>query len=99
MPVKTEEIKEIKILPSGELILVLRSGGNPNYQHIYREAAEVYWDNNLSAFISPKPRKWSYLDWFNHIVKTTKNININLKLTESTAWVNITPKLKAQMVI
>lgn len=29
------------------------------YQYVYREAAEVYWDNDLKCFVSPVPREWN----------------------------------------
>jgi len=38
------------------MYVVLAIGGNPMYQYIYREAAEVYWDNNIKGFKAPPPR-------------------------------------------
>jgi hypothetical protein len=92
-----EVIESVEILENGQLILVLASGGNPSYQHIYREAAEVKWDTNLKAFTSPPPREWSHSDWFHHIVKIAKNCNINLSLNNQTNWVNVPKNIKEQM--
>ena len=93
-----EVIERVEILENEELIVVLASGGDPSYQHIYREAAEVNWDDNLKAFKSPTPREWSHSDWFHHIVKVAKNCSIDLSLNSETNWVNIPNNVKEQMV-
>ena len=61
---------------------------------IYREAAEVHWDNNKLFLYSPKPREWSYFDWYKHILKVA---NCNLLLTKNTVWTNIPLALKDQI--
>ena len=64
-----ESISTIEILESGEITVVLASGGKPMYQYIYREAAEVCSDNEKgNCFKAPAPRKWSYSDWYHHII-------------------------------
>ena len=52
-----EEISKVEILDNQEMYVVLASGGKPMYQYIYREAAEVYWDNDIKGFKAPPPRK------------------------------------------
>ena len=94
-----ENISSIEMLDSKELIVVIESGGKPSYQFIYREAAEVNWDNQLKAFKSPVPRKWSHSDWFNHIVKVAKNCGISLVLKDTTGWVNISTETKAEICV
>jgi len=93
-----EVIERVEILKNGQLILVLASGGNTSYQHIYREAAEVKWNSNLKAFTSPRPRDWSYSDWFHHIFKVAKNCNINLVTNNQTTWVNIPTDVKNEIL-
>ncbi|TLX45119.1 hypothetical protein C1E24_20625 [Pseudoalteromonas phenolica] len=93
-----ELIERVEILENGQLILVLASGGSPSYQHIYREAAEVQWNNNLKAFTSPVPREWSHSGWFHHIVKIAKNCNINLTINNQTSWVNISDDVKKEIL-
>lgn len=44
-----EIINKVEVLESGELILVLEGGGRFGYQHIYREAADIYWDNECGG--------------------------------------------------
>ncbi|ARD21392.1 MULTISPECIES: hypothetical protein [Shewanella] len=94
-----EVIERVEILENNQLIVVLASGGNPRYQHIYREGAEVYWDNGLKAFTSPPPRSWSHSDWLHQIINVTKNCNINLSFNDETLWVNIPNNVKEQMVV
>ncbi|WP_432468461.1 hypothetical protein [Agarivorans sp. Z349TD_8] len=94
-----EVIERVEVLENGQLIVVLASGGDSSYQNIYREAAEVNWDNNLKAFKSPPPRNWSHSDWFHHIVNVTKKCSIKLILNNETTWVNIPDNVKEQMLV
>jgi len=83
----TEEIiSEVKVLDSGKLLLILKSGGNNSYQYVYREAAGVYWEPDLKGFISTEPKDWSYITWFSHMIKIVKQVGIDLKLTNQTKW-------------
>ncbi|MBD1560014.1 hypothetical protein HC752_24150 [Vibrio sp. S9_S30] len=93
-----EIIERVEILENGQLILVLASGGDPSYQYIYREAAEVSWDNSLKAFKSPVPRDWTYSDWFHHVIKVAKKCNIKLELAGNTSWVNVSDSIKEHMI-
>jgi len=45
-----EKISKVEIIDNQEVDVVLKSGGKPTYQHIYREAAVVYWDNVAPEF-------------------------------------------------
>jgi hypothetical protein len=94
----TENISRIEILENGELILILESSGNAGYQHIYREAAEVYWDKELKGFKSPRPREISYLEQYFHIVKVAKNCSILLSLNPSTEFKNISSSIKDEIL-
>ena len=93
-----EEISKIEILESGEMFVVLASGGKPMYQYIYREAAEVYWDKEIKGFKVPAPRKWSHSEWFIQIVNVSASgLGISLKLLDGTSWVNVLEQTKAKM--
>lgn len=61
------------------------------YPMIYREAVEVHWDAKGRYLYSPKPREWSYLDWFRHIVDTAGD----LVLSPDTRWRNIPDSLRS----
>ena len=94
-----EVIGKVEILENNQLIVVLASGGQPDYQYIYREAAEVNWDDDLKAFKSHAPSEWSHSDCFHHIIKVAKNVSINLTLNNDTTWVNISNNIKKQMLV
>ena len=57
--------------------------GFEKFTMIYRTATEVHWDNEKSTLYSPKPRDWSYLEWYLHIVGVAKS-----------EWINISEDLK-----
>jgi hypothetical protein len=93
-----EEISKVEILSNEEMYVVLASGGKPSYQHIYREAAEIYWDNDIKGFKAPAPRKWSHSDWFHHIVSVVASgLGVSLELSSKTDWVNVPAQTKAEI--
>ncbi len=93
-----ELISKVEILDNEEMYVVLASGGKPMYQHIYREAAEVYWDNDKQGFKAPPPRKWSHSDWYHHIVSVADSgLGISLELSSDTSWVNVSTQTKADI--
>ena len=93
-----EEILKIEILENGEMFVLLKSGGKPMYQYIYREAAEVYWDNEVKGFKAPAPRKWSHSDGFKQIViVTASGLGVSLKLLNDTSWINVPEQTKAEI--
>ena len=94
----TEEISKIEILENEELYVSLSGGGKSMYQYIYREAAEVYWDNEVKAFKAPAPREWTHSDWYHHIVSVAASgLGISLVLTNKTEWVNIPLHIKEEI--
>ncbi len=93
-----EVISKIEVLDNEEMYVVLASGGKPMYQHIYREAAEVYWDNERKGFKAPTPKKWSHSDWYHHIVSVAASgLGISLELSSKTNWVNVSSQAKAEI--
>ncbi len=62
---------------------------------IYRTATEVHWDNENYFLYSPKPKDWTYLDWYKHIINVAKNeCFCNLILNKETVFININQELK-----
>jgi hypothetical protein len=62
---------------------------------IYRTATEVHWDSEKQFLYSPKPKDWTYLDWYKHIVKVArKECNCELLINEYTIFSNISNQLK-----
>src|SRR5207247_10455554 len=64
------------------------------YAMIYREAVEVHWNSEGKYLYSPKPRDWSYFDWFRHIINTVDPQKTDLTLAEDTRWINIPDDLR-----
>lgn len=67
------------------------------FHQIYRTASEVHWNNDKKVLYSPKPRKWSYFNWFVHIVEIVKEDCI-LLITNETIWTNIPDDLKNEIL-
>ena len=64
---------------------------------IYREAADVHWDPARHHLHSPKPREWTYLHWFQHIIGIAAVHSHDLRLTSSTAWVGVPSELRREI--
>lgn len=87
-----DHILKVEIDDSGRLHLTPEK---LKFPLIYRTATEVHWDKDRGTLYSPKPREWSYLEWFSHIKQIVKTeCLIELKLTENTEWINIPDELK-----
>jgi hypothetical protein len=88
-------IKEIGIDDLGRLFITPEK---ERFTLIYRSAAEVHWDDSKSFLYSPKPREWTYLDWFNHIISVVKtDYGVDLYLTKNTLWIDIPELIKEQI--
>lgn len=65
---------------------------------IYRSASEVHWDAKSKFLYSPRPREWSYSDWFGQIWSAAASeYEIKLKPHQNTDWTNISPELKSEI--
>ena len=87
-----ENILEISIDKSGRLCIKPET---EKFTLIYRSATEVHWDNNEYFLYSPKPREWTYLDWYKHIISTIlTEFNCKLTITTNTKWTSIPEDLQ-----
>lgn len=91
---QVDSILKIAIDDAGRLCVTPAAASFPQ---IYREAKEVHWDSEKCYLYTPKPREWSYLDWFRQIVVTAKEQSYHLTITSATQWVNISDDLKAEI--
>jgi hypothetical protein len=92
---RTDKIIKIEIDESGRLLI---TPDTERFTMIYRSAAEVHWDNKMNSLYSSKPREWSYLDWYKHIVSLiVTDCNCQLLITESTDWINVPDDLKNEI--
>ncbi|MBL7683157.1 MAG: hypothetical protein JNK00_07315 [Flavipsychrobacter sp.] len=92
---KSDKIIEIGIDNEERLYI---KPSTSQFLYIYRSAVEVHWDNTKKILYSPKPRDWTYLKWYNHIIATALDYGYLLKLTEKTEWVNIPKDLKTEIL-
>lgn len=91
-----DTIIEIGIDGSERLYIVPQK---KQFTMIWRSAAEVHWDTTMKCLYSPKPREWSYYQWYCHIVDTVRGeYGCNLSITDHTKWVNIPDQLKSQIL-
>ena len=65
---------------------------------IYREAIEVHWNNERSYLYGSKPRKWSYLQWFQQIIKAASEQGCQLVIPSNVIWVNIPGELQQEIL-
>lgn len=89
-----DEIIEIGIDKKERLYLKPQS---KKFPYIYREAAEVNWEPTGNFLYSPKPREWSYLDWYKHMVDVAALQSCELFITNNTRWINIPKDLRAKI--
>ena len=69
------------------------------YQHVYREAAGVYWYNELHKFKStPLKYDWTYSQWFFNMVEIAKYVGVYLQLDINTTWQGIYNKDKTKRI-
>jgi len=91
-----DSISEIGIADKERLYI---KPADERFVFIYRTATEVHWDNKRLFLYSPKPREWTYFDWFKHITGITETeCNCKLVLTGQTIWINIPDQLKQQII-
>ncbi|WP_164849895.1 hypothetical protein [Mucilaginibacter limnophilus] len=91
-----DQIIEIRIDENGRLHVKPNQNSFPL---IWQSATEVHWDEKEFSLYSPKPREWSYLDWYKHIITVISNeCSCKLIITEKTKWINIPDDLKSQIL-
>jgi hypothetical protein len=59
---------------------------------------EVNWDKQTRRLFGPKPRHWSYADWFKQIVAAASDeYGTHLRLNADTVFVNVPTPLRAEI--
>jgi hypothetical protein len=92
---ESDNIQEIGIDENSRLFIKPET---KKFPLIYRTATEVHWDNNKNVLYSPKPREWTYFDWYRHIVSTLKmECGCKLKITPETLWISIPKTLEEEI--
>ncbi len=95
MKMNSDTISEIAIDDSGRLTV---KPSRQEFEHIYRAALEVHWDHKKHCLYSPKPREWSYLDWYKQIVSAVMSeYGYKLVVNQETKWAEIPNTLKQEI--
>jgi hypothetical protein len=69
-----------------------------SFEFIYREAMEVHWNEDKGRLYGPPPRRWSYLQWYNQIIKAAHEQGVNLRLHAETTWSDVPGDLKDEIL-
>lgn len=90
-------IDKIEIDSSGRLLITPEPGFD--FSFIYRTATGVNWDNASSSFTAPKPKEWSYLNWFENIYASVRGeYGDQLFISNRTKWSNVDNELKHEII-
>ena len=93
---QSAKIAAVRIDPDGRLCVVPEGVSFPL---VYRAAMEVQWSDEGGFLYSPRPREWSYQQWFQQILSAVKDeYGYNLLPTSLTRWSDIAPHLKDAMI-
>jgi hypothetical protein len=88
-----EQIIEVGIDHDGKLYIRPRE---QTFPYIYRAAMDVRWDPNRGVLFAPKPREWSYLDWFRHILAAVGDeYGVRLRIGTTTVWSDVPDLLRS----
>ena len=92
------EINEVRISEDGKLFIKPTSNPSKVFKFVYRAAMEVYWDEDTQCFYTPKPREWTYLDWYKQVLAAVvSEMGVQLSITENTDWKNIPVKVQQEI--
>lgn len=86
-------ISEIGIDGNGRLYV---TPSTIQFPFIYREAMQVQWNAKSNRLYSPAPHQWSYLQWFEQIIRAASEQGCQLLITNDTTWKNIPTDLQRQ---
>ena len=93
---RRDNILEISIDENGRLQFKPKK---EKFALIYRSATEVHWDDKGLFLYSPRPREWTYLDWYKNIVSTIwTEYRCKLNLKNETSWTLIPEELKQSII-
>ncbi|WP_316794089.1 hypothetical protein [Pedobacter frigoris] len=92
---KTDKITEIGIDGDERLYVVPEK---EQFSMIWRSASEVHWNADLKCLYSPKPREWSYYQWYYHIIDVVRDeYGCKLSLDGDTKWINVPDQVRSQI--
>ena len=92
---KKDNIKKIGIDDRGRLCITPEK---ENFALVYRSAMEVHWDDKNLFLYTPKPREWTYFDWYKQIISAALDCGCELTITQNTILSNIPESLKKEIL-
>lgn len=94
-----ETVSNIEIAADGLLVVRLEGGGKPSYQHVYRAAAGIYWDQDAGAFTFSTKSNSSYARWFAHVREVLEDeMDLRLHVGAKVTWTNIPDDVKNKIM-
>ena len=91
-------IQEISIDGTGRLFVRPKLCNDADFALIYRAAAGIDWDADSRSLVAPKPKEWSYLDWFQNILSAVRTeYGDQLTFSSHTRWSNVPDDLRLKM--
>lgn len=94
-----ETVSNIEITDEGEVVLALESGGKPSYQHVYRAAAGVHWDQDRRAFRFDTKKDGLYPKWFAHIQNVLDDeMGLKLRLAKGVTWTGVSDEIRDELL-
>lgn len=95
-----ETVSNIEITDEGVIVIALQSGGKPSYQHVYRAAAGVYWDQDRKAFGFATKNDGLYAKWFSHILNVLDDeAGLKLRLARVVTWTGVSDKVRDELLL
>ncbi len=88
---RKDKILEISIDAKGRLLVKPEKEA---FSLIYRTASEIHWNADSKVLYTPKPREWSYADWYEHLIQTIEETGCVLTVSEYTKFVNVQKQIE-----
>jgi hypothetical protein len=85
---RDELIAELTLDDAGRLLL---KPAESSFDDLHMAGAWGFrWDEPTSSLAIPRPREWSYRDWFEHVVTIIgSEYGVHLKVGPDTQWVAV----------
>lgn len=95
-----ETVSDIEITDEGVIVIALESGGKPSYQHVYRAAAGVYWDQDGKAFRFATKHDGLYAKWFAHMLNVLDDeMGLKLRLAKVVTWTGVSDEVRDELLM
>lgn len=67
------------------------------FPFIYREAMEIYWNENEEYLYHSRIADWTYKQWFDHIIDAARLQGVLLEISKSTKWISVPDNIKEKI--